>query len=142
MIDRTVRVGWCRGLTQTLSALVPPSRPSPILPIWSSRNSCILVPYSTGENLGRTKMNARNDNGPRMIRLTFSPEFPSRTVKVRCETRLAEATRHQIFGTQPYFTGFGVVGFALLVIDIFQTGWWMVCLSQPFAQVLRGSRCS
>jgi hypothetical protein len=62
-----------------------------------------------------------SDNEPKISRLTFSPEFPSRTIKARYVIRSAEVTRHRVFGTEPYFTRFGVE-LASLVVDIFQIG--------------------
>ena len=72
-----------------------------------------LVPQSSEERAC--------DNEPKIIRLIFSPEFPSRTVNVERDVR-AEVIRHRGFGTLPYFIAFEVVALVSLVVDIFQVG--------------------
>jgi hypothetical protein len=38
------------------------------------------------------------------------------------QNQIGRSETRRIFGTQPYFTGFGAIELALLVVDIFQSG--------------------
>ena len=52
-----------------------------------------------------------------MIRLTFSPEFPRRTVEVE---EISGGDRGRDFGALPYFPALGMATLVALLVDIIQ----------------------